>query len=190
MKNWVIIILINIVLLYSNCKTKNKISINIIEQGIDSLTSKCCVNKLNDYIVYPKFMSFQFDNFLKKSDLSAKNLKLKDKTKKEILKKLNLNNTAFDSIKKKVDERYNNKYSDYLKILSKKDSSNFVFYVSGLSENIFFIDMVGYHKKKSKNNIKTPDYRVEELYDVFSFILLVKNNKIDTIMDGTQISFN
>jgi len=66
MKNRVIIILINIVLLYSNCETKNKVSINIIEQGIDSLNSKFSVYRQNDYIVYPKFMSFQFDNFLKK----------------------------------------------------------------------------------------------------------------------------
>src|SRR5699024_3850328 len=91
-------------------------------------------------------------------------------------------NTSFENLKKKTNKLYLKEYCQKLEHLSTTDSSKTVIYISGISKQLFFIDIYNFLESTISNISQNFDYSQKNISNRASFdVMLNKEGHIKSV---------
>lgn len=187
-KSIIIIIVIFSSFFFSNCSKKSKdILLNkreerIITNCISFISNVNIIDQKESYLVNPYFNNFEFNNFI------ASHYEIDEHTfenKSKILQKLGLNESKFIKIKESTNKKYYNKYCKDLIKYSKGDESKTVLTFSGISKNLFFLEIINYTNEINKNDLYNKNLANKIIKDIDSYVIILKGSEVKEIsLDG------
>ncbi len=127
-----------------------------------------------NYLVYPYYVDFDFSDFLSKK---MENHPSREKIAKDIFTRLDIDIKEFVKIKKGVNQKYKELYSDNLYDLSIGNESTLMFTFSGLSKNLIFVNLYWYYDAISKEDLTENFDFQNNLYSINSFIVFLDSDK-------------
>lgn len=185
--------IINIIVILSsffliNCSKNSKdIILNkreerIITNCINFISNVKIIDQKESYLVNPYFNNFEFNNFI------VSHYEIDEHTfenKSKVLSKLGLNESKFIKIQESTNKKYYNKYSKDLIKYSKGDESKTVLTFSGISKNLFFLEIINYTEEINKNDLYNKNLANKTIKDIDSYVILIKGSEVKEIsLDG------
>jgi hypothetical protein len=188
MKNVTITIFLLFVL--TSCFDKNKpIDDNqVIQNCIKEIVNPDPKSIDSTYMINPYCNSFTFNNY---TINNYENKYITLKNKKNVLKKIGLNDEDFQKRKKKIDKEYLNKYFSNLENLSKGNRSHKLITFSGISENLVFVEIITFCDAINKSDLKKQNlyYSKNIIKDISSLAIILENKKVKEVTVDNGIVF-
>jgi len=157
----------------------------IINLCIDTISKEF---KIKEFLVYPYFKSFDFNNFSFDDNIRIKNKK-NSTNKKNVLDVLDWNNERFSFIKASVDKQYQNKYCDELLDFSSSNKSNCLMSFSGISREVLFVEIIYFCDSIEKNKLKEKINFNQEIRNATYLILLLKEKQVLEIITDSHVIY-
>lgn len=164
-----------------NKKTDGEISaeteVSIAKKCLEQLEK----NWLKDYVVSPRFQTFEFQSFIREKTKGYPY----DINKPEILDSLNWTNEEFIKIQRNVNQKYLSKTNLGLLKLSKSDISNNVIIFSGFHKNIVFVNIVDYCNAVKVSDLSSSSFNKNQRFpSAICYIFLVKDGNVQILKDS------
>ena len=172
-----------------SCNTKEtflkeeKIIQNCIKEILNPDIKSCD----STYFINPYYGSFKFNNYTETNYSLAES---NNENKKEVLKKIGLNNRDFLALQKEMNTIHLNKHSKHLQELSKGNKCHRVLTFSGISKNLVFVEIITYldviEKKDLEKNIY---FSKKTIKDIVSLAIILENKTVKEITVDNGIVF-
>ena len=177
--------------LFLNCQNKHRKRTTrdqkIILNCIDTLMAADEFFNKSDYILNPYVGAFEFNNYTNThySQYGGVN----EGSKKDVFKKLDWNDSIFNSIKVKINSDYTGKcYEKYMVNLSGKESSILITF-SGIYKDIVFVEIIEFCDPIAINELNLKkDYLRRSRRNISSLVLLLDDEKVKEIFTDNYIS--
>ena len=155
---------------------------SVLKKCLDKLYQKNMANK-PPYLVYPAYEKFDFGVFAHQSKDLAPYKRSYDKFKERAFRLNDWNQKEFETLKNQIDEEYFGKQNESLMDLSHGESSNVIYFLSGIHENLVFVDGIHFCKCYSKEQLQTSIFSKNNRFSSFdSFAFVLKNGEVQDVI--------
>lgn len=164
------IITFSLLLLLIGCNNSKEIcgndDISVIKESLNNDIIQKWTG--DSYIIYPYFIEFGINKSFREklSETEEENYK------ELFLKKTNQTNTSFENLKKRINKLYLKEYCQKLGHLSTTDSSRTVICFSGISKQLFFIDIYNFLGPPLSNIAENFDFSQKNISNKASFAII------------------